>query len=114
MLQRLPSVVCLAGLLWLLTWNADAGEARPEWTKTIQAAKKEGEVTVYMDASFEPLLQEFHKKFPEIRVTSVTPERCGGQRIMAERRAEKYLGDLFVGGAGNAHDVLLMAKAAPA
>jgi len=111
MLKKSPFVVFVAGLFLLLHLTTDAGEVRPEWAKIVQAAKKEGEVTVYTDASFEPLFQEFHKKFPEIRVTSVTPERCGGQRIMAERRAEKYLADLYVCGAGTAHDILLKAKA---
>ncbi len=58
-----------------------------EWEKTLQAAKKEGQVTVYI-YRFHRVLEAFKREYPDIRVVSVTGR--GSQmsaRIMSERRA---------------------------
>jgi iron(III) transport system substrate-binding protein len=70
-----------------------------EWKRTIEAAKKEGQVTIYPGAGQSLLPIEagvFQKRFPEIRVvTAVTGDNV---RILSERRAGKYLADIVVGG----------------
>src|SRR5713226_5195831 len=66
-----------------------------EWEKTLAAAKKEGQVTFYI-YRYDRVVESFQKDYPDIRITSVTGR--GAQltnRIMAERRAEKYLEDVY-------------------
>jgi len=57
-------------------------------------------VVIYMTNAFEPVFREaFQKKYPKIKVTTVTgrgPELS--QRIMSERRGGKYIADLYVSG----------------
>jgi hypothetical protein len=68
---------------------------KEEWEKTVKAAKQEGSVVIYTFPGQERLFQEFQKKFPDIRVVEVTvqgSERVN--RILSERRAEKYVADL--------------------
>jgi iron(III) transport system substrate-binding protein len=76
-----------------LAWQA-------EWNKTVMAAEEEGAVVIYMTQAFEPVFREaFQKKYPKIKVTTVTgrgPELS--QRIMSERRGGKYIADLYVSG----------------
>ena len=71
-----------------------------EWDKTVKAAEDEGALALYITGTFEPVFREaFQKKFPKIKVTTVTgrgPELS--QRVMSERRAEKYAVDLYVSG----------------
>lgn len=76
------------------------GDSKADWEQTVQAAKKEGQLTVYFWGS--PLILNagvFQKAFPEIKVGVV--EGMGTQlmqRILAERRGEKYIPDIYVAG----------------
>src|SRR4030095_3800977 len=74
-------------------WQAD-------WDKTVKAAEEERELVIYMTQAFEPVFREaFQKKYPKIKVTMVTgrgPELS--QRVMSERRADRYIADLYVSG----------------
>ena len=74
-------------------WQAD-------WDKTAKAAEEERELVIYMTQAFEPVFREaFQKKYPKIKVTTVTgrgPELS--QRIMNERRGGKYMADLYISG----------------
>ena len=74
-------------------WQAD-------WDKTVKAAEEERELVIYMTQAFEPVFREaFQKKYPKIKVTMVTgrgPELS--QRVMNERRADKFMVDLYVSG----------------
>jgi iron(III) transport system substrate-binding protein len=83
-----------------------------QWNEAVEAAKKEGQVTIYHTRGpFEKLFAEFHKRYPGIKVTSISGR--GGElisRIMAERRAGKYLADLYLGSSGTPMDVLYPAK----
>ncbi|HXV80726.1 MAG TPA: extracellular solute-binding protein [Candidatus Binatia bacterium] len=74
-------------------WQAD-------WDKTVKAAEEEGALVIYMTRAFEPVFREaFQKKYPKIKVTTVTGRGYElSQRIMNERRADKYLADLYVSG----------------
>jgi ABC-type Fe3+ transport system substrate-binding protein len=81
-----------------------AAESRPawqaDWDKTLRAAEEEGAVTIYMTQAFESVFREaFQKKFPKIKVNVVTGRGFQlAQRIMNERRGEKYIPDLYIGG----------------
>ena len=88
-------------------------EWKTEWDKTVRAAEAEGQFTLYGCCyDFERILEGFRKKIPKIKVTTVVA--AGSQlsnRILAERRAEKYIPDVFSGGANTNHDVLYKGRA---
>ncbi len=103
--------------LWLAP-VADGAEGRGDWesgwAKTVAAAKKEGRLGVflYQRDNIEAAVKAFEKKFPEIQVTTVsTPAAETGPRLMAERRAEKYLWDVCICGPTTPYSVLYPAKA---
>ena len=71
-----------------------------EWDKTVKAAETESALAIYMTQAFEPVFREtFQKKYPKIKVTTVIGRGPDlSQRIMSERRAEKFAVDLYVSG----------------
>jgi iron(III) transport system substrate-binding protein len=101
-------------LVWLTAVHG--GESKPSWGKvweqTIEAAKKERQVTIYHTRGpFDNVFADFNKRYPGIKIESVVGR--GGDlisRIMAERRAEKYLTDIYLGSSGTPMDVLYPAK----
>jgi ABC-type Fe3+ transport system substrate-binding protein len=103
--------------VWVSLATAHAGEAKltweTEWRKTIEAAKTEGQLTVsHTRGPFEQVFGEFSKRHPGIKVISISGR--GGDlisRIMAERRAEKYVTDIYLGSSGTPMDVLHPARA---
>jgi hypothetical protein len=102
----------------LLIFGIDAAmTAQPEawkadWEKAVEAAKKEGQLTLYGSPDFEGLFGEFHKKYPEIKITGVFNRGADvAKRLMAERRADKYLADLYVNGMTTGYNVFYKAKA---
>ena len=109
--------VFVASLFLLVFWTsaAQASQAdawKADWEKTLQAAKKEGELMLYGSADFEKLFAEFHKKYPEIKVTGVFGRGADvAKRLMAERRGEKFLADLYVNGMTTGYNVFYKAKA---
>ena len=118
-LMRLLRSVALAYgfLFWLCITTASAAEPtsswETEWRKTIEAAKKEGQLTVsHTRGPFDQVFADFSKRHPEIKIVSISGR--GGDlisRIMAERRAEKYVTDIYLGSSGTPMDVLHPAKA---
>jgi iron(III) transport system substrate-binding protein len=71
-----------------------------EWEKTVKAAEREGEVVVYKLRS-DIDWQAFHKRFPKIKlIREAAPASQILQRIMAERRAEKFIPDIVMLGGG--------------
>jgi ABC-type Fe3+ transport system substrate-binding protein len=83
-----------------------------EWNEAIDASTKDGELTVYHTRGpFEKLFADFNKRYPGIKITSISGR--GGDlisRIMAERRAGKFLADIYLGSTGTPLDVLYPAK----
>jgi iron(III) transport system substrate-binding protein len=78
-----------------------------EWEKTLQAAKKEGQVTVYVHSSYAPALETgaFQKAFLDIKLVTVSGVELElERRFMAERRAGKYLADVFMVGVLRSYD----------
>lgn len=85
-----------------------------EWAKTVAAAKKEGKVSVflYQRENIEAAVKAFEKSFPDIQVvTASTPAAETGPRLMAERRAGKFLWDVCICGPTTPFAVLYPAKA---
>jgi hypothetical protein len=92
-----------------------AGEAKTawekEWNETIEASKKDGELAVYHTRGpFEKLFAEFNKRYPGIKITSISGR--GGDlisRIMASA-GPKIPRDMYMGSTGTPLDVLYPAK----
>jgi iron(III) transport system substrate-binding protein len=105
----------VAMLFILLSTLANASaqsDWKKEWEKTVEAAKKEGQLNVYI-GGWEAVLESgaFQKAYPEIKVTWVGG-RAGevAKRILAERRAGKFLADVSSEGIGSNYRVLHLAK----
>jgi len=82
-----------------------------EWDRTVTAAKKEGKVNVYIFGGRTRWPIEagiFQKRFPEVEIVTISGDPV--LRIMAERRAGKYLADVVIGGSSTPFD-LYTAKA---
>ena len=101
----LHAKILLALLLWIVALRpaALAAEAwQEEWNKTIKAAEQEGQLVVYSLSEIGDAIAKsgFQKRFPKIKMSVVNAG--GGEhvaRVMAERRAGKFLAD--VGNLGN-------------
>jgi ABC-type Fe3+ transport system substrate-binding protein len=97
--------------LFLFAAAAAESASREDWERVVEAAKKEGQVAVYV-YQFAPVLEAFKQAYPQIKVVAVTG--TGNQlatRLLAERRAEKYLADVFSGGVSTNFNVLYQGKA---
>jgi iron(III) transport system substrate-binding protein len=106
-----PIIVLLAFVSGdVLGAQADAWKA--DWDRSVEAAKKEGQLVLYGSADYEKLFAEFNKKYPEIKIVGVFGRGADvAKRFMAERRAEKYLADLYVNGQTTGYNVFYKAKA---
>jgi iron(III) transport system substrate-binding protein len=102
--KRLAVIV----ILWLLFAGlSQAGESKPasqtDWEKVVAGAKKEGEVRLWGDQEIThpDIVAAFAKEYPFIKPVTVSG-RVGElmPRVIAERRAGKYLADLYSGGLG--------------
>jgi len=115
-INRMIGLVALSLVLSMGTdTRANAAEARSgstqEWEKTLAAAKKEGRLNLYVGRYSEPLLNEFRKEYPDIKISSVNGQ--GSQlatRILAEVRAGKVIGDIYSGGANTNYNLLYKGK----
>jgi iron(III) transport system substrate-binding protein len=111
-IKKLVSIALFTGCLLMSAGPTHAqSEWKKDWEKTLAEAKKEGQVTVYI-YRYERLLVDFRKEYPGINVISVTGR--GNEltsRIMAERRAGKYIADVYSGGTGGNYNVLYKGKA---
>ena len=111
----LKNFSCLVTGLFLLLAASNSRAAQVDWKKdweqTLAAARKEGQVTIYI-YRYEGLLQDFKREFSGINVVSVTGR--GNEltnRIMAERRAGKFLVDVYSGGTNSLYNTLYKGKA---
>ena len=87
-------------------WTADSGKT--EWERTVEAARKEGQVNVYI-GGWGAVLESgvFEQSYPGIKVVAVTGR--GGEtakRILAERRAGKFIADVSNEGVGSNYRTL--------
>lgn len=108
-MRRLLTVICVAVLASVS--HAAQADWQKDWEQTLAAARKEGQVNVYI-YRYGRLLEEFKKDYPGISVVAVTGR--GNElttRIMSERRAGKYIADVYSGGTGGNFNVLFKGKA---
>jgi len=69
-----------------------------EWEKTIEFAKKEGEVVIYGPASNEreEVMLSFNSAYPEIKVIYTGMRQTeSAAKIAAEQQQDKFLGDVY-------------------
>jgi len=81
---------------------------KSKWEKLVQAAKEEGQVNLYMyNTNAHLLAGRFRSKYPQIK-TVVFQGRGGmvAQRILAERRAKKFIADVSMEGFNSNYLVL--------
>jgi len=99
-------------LFWLVTFSQAAQvDWKKDWDQTLAAAKKEGQVTVYI-YRYEGLLQDFKRDYPGINVVAVTGRGNDlTNRIMAERRGGKFIADVYSGGTNSLYNTLYKGKA---
>src|SRR3954447_7078928 len=112
--QILLGVFLLVSLPLRLALAADpANTAQSRWEKTVAAARKEGRLNLYVGRyGSEPLLNEFRKEFPEIKLVTVNGAgNTLGTRIISEIRAGRVLADVFSGGANTNYEILYSGKA---
>lgn len=107
-------------VLWTVpTRGAESKAAsQAEWETTLRAAEKEGEVAVYA-AGYPHVMEQFQKVYPKIKlVLSVAPRGVDLlNRLMAERRASKFLADIYTTGLGThlqLHNAKVLAPMPPA
>ncbi len=98
---------------FLLSTPTQAAQSdwKRDWEQTLAAARKEGQVNVYI-YRYEGLLQDFKREFPGINVVAVTGR--GNEltnRIMAERRAGRFIADVYSGGTNSLFNTLYKGKA---
>ncbi|OGQ78102.1 MAG: hypothetical protein A3F90_05245 [Deltaproteobacteria bacterium RIFCSPLOWO2_12_FULL_60_19] len=100
------TTLAAAVLAFVVSWSrAEAAEAKPgaAWEGVVAAAKKEGEVRLWgdMEITHPDIVAVFTKEFPFIKAVLVSG-RVGDlmPRITAERRAGRYLADIYSGGLG--------------
>ncbi len=106
-----PAALAVACLAFMSPSAFAQSDWQKEWEKTLAAARKEGQVTVYI-YRYAAVAQDFKREFPGINVVSVAGR--GNElttRIMSERRAEKYIADVYSGGTGGNYNVLYKGKA---
>jgi iron(III) transport system substrate-binding protein len=102
-----------AALLSVTAVPAQSAQAdwKKDWEQTLAAARKEGQVTVYI-YRYEALLQDFKREFPGINVVSVTGRGSElTNRIMSERRAGRFIADVYSGGTNSLFNTLYKGKA---
>ncbi len=89
-------MLALCCVLALASYGA-AADTGAKWEKTLAAARAEGQVNIYGgdEITHHEILGVFQKRYPKIKVVSVSGHSELIQRIIAERRAKKYLVDLF-------------------
>ena len=83
-----------------------------EWDQTVRAAEKEGQLTVSI-GGYGAIIDSgvFQKTYPKIKITHITGAGTDlTQRISAERRAGKYLVDVYNGGGNSLFQFYISAK----
>ena len=89
--------------------SAPRSDWQAEWEKTVAAAEKEGQVTIYgpPGTNYQNAIGAFQNSFPKIKLVYVPGSGTNNsQRLVTERRAGKFVADAFIGGSGSLIEVL--------
>ena len=90
-------------LLNFLLASVVRADWKEDWEKTVAAAEKEGEVTIYGQsrAGVGKAILAFKDAYPKIKINFVGGSGSDlAKKIMAEKRADKHIVDLSIGGGG--------------
>jgi iron(III) transport system substrate-binding protein len=112
-LKPLSFALPILTILVAASLNATAGELKADWAKTTAAATTEGKLTVflYQRDNIETAVRAFEKQYPAIQlIVASVPAAETGPRLMAERRAGKFLWDICICGPTTPFSVLYPAK----
>lgn len=97
------TVITILSLATLTGSSAGQSDWKREWDRVLAAAVKEGQVTVYAPPGkqYQEALATFQQAQPKIKLNYVPGSGAdNSQRLLAERRAGKYLADAIVSGSG--------------
>jgi iron(III) transport system substrate-binding protein len=93
----------------LFAATASSIDTQGEWERTLSLAEKEGQVTVYGPPAitYQNAINAFQGSFRNIKLVYVPGSGTdNSQRLLTERRAGKFLADIFIGGSGTLIEVL--------
>ncbi len=109
MVLRKNSTLSILGTLAFVLFFAAVGLAQSKWDQTVAAAKKEGRITIYggEEITHPAILAAFNKRYPDIKVITASGHSEIIQRVIAERRASKFLVDLYSLGPGSVRTAYL-------
>src|SRR5712692_9098252 len=96
-------------LCFLAFANTARADWKQDWEKTVAAAEKEGQITIYAPPGkqYQDAVTSFQQYYPKIKLNYVPGSGTNNaQRLLTERRAGKYLVDTFIGGSGTLIEVL--------
>jgi iron(III) transport system substrate-binding protein len=100
--RQIAALVLLNVALLILPQASSAQtDWKKQWEATVEAGRKEGEVVIYgpHNPAYQQIWAIFQKSYPEVKFNFVPGKGSDhAQRIVAERRAGKYLADLMMGG----------------
>ncbi len=111
--DRKRSAIYLVALSLGIIFHAEVqADWKKEWEQALAAAKRQGRLNFYVGRyGTEPLLNEFRKEYPEIKINSVNGTGNDlGMRILTETRSGSVVADLFSGGANTNFNLLYKGK----
>jgi iron(III) transport system substrate-binding protein len=115
-MRLISEFIISIGLLFLIARPGIAAQVntsrQDEWEQTVRAAEKEGQVTVSI-GGYGAIIESgvFQKAYPKIKITHITGAGTDlTARIAAERRAGKYLVDVYNGGGNSLFQILYLGK----
>jgi ABC-type Fe3+ transport system substrate-binding protein len=94
-------VIALIGTLGSHAIAGELPQWKEEWQRVVEGAKKEGQLSLYggLEITHPDIIAAFNKEFPFIKITSASGRAADMvTRIVAERRADKYLADVTASG----------------
>jgi ABC-type glycerol-3-phosphate transport system substrate-binding protein len=110
--MKVAAVLCSFGLLFVIASKSPAQTNwKGDWEKLVKAAREEGRLTVYGTTVFEDVFKFFQKAYPEIKLSFVVGRGAEiAPRLMQERRAGKYLADIYTGGMHSPYELFYRNK----
>ncbi len=109
---RAIEIALFCALVFVLRVTDSPADWKTEWDQTVKAAEKEGQVNIYI-AGYSAIVDSgaFQKAYPKIKVVGATGSGTDlTTRLAAERRAGKYIADVYNGGGNSLYQVLYLGK----
>jgi iron(III) transport system substrate-binding protein len=119
MTRNWPNLIAILILTLMLVDSGAAAEPKPatgqEWDALVKKAEEEGEVAIYATDSIgnaQSIWAAFQKRYPKIKLLGTSVGRGSDlfPKLFSERRAGKYLADVFLAGPTAIHLNLYPAK----